>query len=550
MECEISIAMTSKGDVMDKAFRRAIANVVYHGDTDIFPFPVENRIIHDKADEVVSLLAKIDADFESILASSPPANHGGLAPVGYTGFRWATQIDPIWNVYFLALVITLADDIEKARLPTTSQCIFSYRFNSDQSSSDLFDRNFGWKSFVERSLELAKEHSYVVSCDISEFYPRLNHHRLDNALRQLPKADVARKKLMDFLSNFSETYSFGIPVGGPASRLLSELTLNQIDRLVFQKQIKFCRFADDFFLFANSEAEAFKALVFLSEILQRNQGLQLQKSKTRIMSSAEFLTTNPLNMDSEDASNEGPLASARQSLFKISLYFDPYSATAEKDYATLKKEIGKFPILDIIKSELSKSRVNISVARKIVATLKFIKESQIDDAAITLIENETLLYPIYYSVLSAVKSSFDKLSEKSQDKILQYVRELIENGSPVVEVDLNRQYAIRLLSEKRSEETVSLFTRLYELTSNVAIRRDIILSMTRWREWIWLSDRRASFRSMRPSERRAFIIASYVLKDEGKHWRDHTKSEFTPFEMITRDWIAERSNRDDWEVPL
>lgn len=535
---------------MEKAFRRSIANVVSHGDTDIFPFPVENRILHDKKDEIVLLLKEIDSNFDSVMANSPPANHGGLAPVGYTGFRWATQIDPIWNVYFLALVISLAKHIENARLPTSSQCVFSYRFNPDDESADLFDRSYGWKSFVERALDLAKDHAFVVSCDISEFYPRLNHHRLDNALRQLPKADSARIKLMEFLSNFSETYSFGIPVGGPAARILSELTLNQIDRLIFQKQIKFCRFADDFFLFANTEAEAFKALVFLSEILQRNQGLQLQKSKTRIMSSAEFLTTNPLNMNIEDASSEGPLASARQSLFKISLHFDPYSQTADADYATLQKEIGKFPILDIIKSELSKSRVNISVARKIVSTLQFINENQIDDAALTLIENESLLYPVYYSVLSAVKSSFERLSDISQDRILSYVRNLIENASPVVEVDLNRQYAIRLLSEKRSEETVSLFSRLYDLTDNVAIRRDIILSMTRWREWIWLSDRRSSFRAMRPSERRAFIIGSYVLKDEGKHWRDHTKSEFTPFEMITRDWIAERSNREDWEVPL
>jgi hypothetical protein len=99
---------------MEGAFRRAIANVVQHGDTDIFPFPVENRILFDKQPEILQLLSKIHQDFDRYLVTYPPANHGALAPVGYTGFRWATQIDPIWNVYFLALVIELAERIEKA----------------------------------------------------------------------------------------------------------------------------------------------------------------------------------------------------------------------------------------------------------------------------------------------------------------------------------------------------------------------------------------------------------------------------------------------------
>lgn len=162
-----------------------------------------------------------------------------------------------------------------------------------------------------------------MSCDISEFYPRINHHRLDNALRQLDNADSERLRIMSFLSNFSETYSFGLPVGGPAARLLSELTLNQIDRLMFSKKVTFCRFADDYYLFSNSQPEAFKALVYLSQILQRNQGLQLQKSKTRIMTSAEFLSTNVLSEEVRDITSTSDIDVARRRVFSFSLHFDP-----------------------------------------------------------------------------------------------------------------------------------------------------------------------------------------------------------------------------------
>jgi hypothetical protein len=90
--------------------------VADHGDTDIFPYPLENRIIFDNVNEVVDLLLKGNAAFDDFIADLPPSTYGTLAPVGYTGFRWATQIDPLWNVFFLALVIQIGAKIEAARL--------------------------------------------------------------------------------------------------------------------------------------------------------------------------------------------------------------------------------------------------------------------------------------------------------------------------------------------------------------------------------------------------------------------------------------------------
>ena len=57
---------------------------------------------------------------------------------------------------------------------------------------------------------------------------------------------------------------------------LSELVLNQIDHLLLGAGYKFCRFADDYVIAADSLSSAYKAIVFLSEKLQLNQGLALQ----------------------------------------------------------------------------------------------------------------------------------------------------------------------------------------------------------------------------------------------------------------------------------
>jgi hypothetical protein len=41
---------------MQDCFRRALANVIRHGDTDIFPFPFEHLVFNDRQQETLSIL--------------------------------------------------------------------------------------------------------------------------------------------------------------------------------------------------------------------------------------------------------------------------------------------------------------------------------------------------------------------------------------------------------------------------------------------------------------------------------------------------------------
>ena len=82
----------------------AIHNITKFGDTDIFPFPIENKIIFDKKEEIISLLEGFEAkNITEVLSRLPPINVHSVINSGYTGFRWGTQIDPIWNIYYLYL---------------------------------------------------------------------------------------------------------------------------------------------------------------------------------------------------------------------------------------------------------------------------------------------------------------------------------------------------------------------------------------------------------------------------------------------------------------
>src|SRR5690348_6246297 len=103
------------------ALKRAVENISAWGDTDVFPFPVENHILHDQSEEVIQLLESVATSFERSINEFPIENYSTLAPVGYTGFRWTTQIEPFWNAYLLGLVLSLAPGIEAARIPVSEK---------------------------------------------------------------------------------------------------------------------------------------------------------------------------------------------------------------------------------------------------------------------------------------------------------------------------------------------------------------------------------------------------------------------------------------------
>ena len=536
------------------AAKLAAANIVKHGDTDIFPFSFESHCFFDLQDEFVDLIVEYDENFDDYLTRFSPRNVNSLTPVSYSGFRWATQIDPIWNAHFLASVLAISKKMEAVRIEPRHNVVFSYRYKPDKKTGDLFDRQFGWYRFMEHSIAVSEGFDFVVACDISEFYPRLGHHRLENALKQVAGDTPYPARIMAFLANYSNTRSFGLPIGGPAARILSELTINQIDRLLHNSGIRYARFADDYHLFARSKEDAYRHLVFLSEKLLYNQGLSLQKSKTRIMSSAEFRATNPIAQQEaqEDVAQDGKalVANQRSQLLRFSLTFDPYSPTAQDDYEQLRSELSKFDIVGLLKAELTKSRVHTSLARKIVAAIRYLDDRLKDEAVRAAMNSSDILYPITSSILLMLDQVLEELSESTRKFVIDEIRKLIQSESHIMRVDVHLCFAVRVLAHENSADNQALLEQLYEQRTSPIIRRDIILVLARWGQWYWLSDLRNRFRELSGHERRAFIIASYALKDEGDHWRKHISKELNPFEKFVLKWAGKKANQPNWIPPL
>lgn len=533
-------------DVMKKelldSFEFAVDNIIKFGDTDVFPFPIENRMLFDRRSEAINLLTDMYQRFDHYVNNVSPQFENMLAPSGYTGFRWATQIDPIWNAFLLGLVLSLSSLIEDARLSKDKNYVFSYRIQLDSTEKTLFDSNYGWHKFHETSLQLASQYGYVLICDISNFYQSVYHHRIENALSKLnnPIKEI-EKYIKEILQRFANMKSYGLPIGGQASRILAELVLNRTDRLLYTKEIRFCRFVDDYHIFAKTEEELYSHLLYLSKIMIENEGFSLQKSKTRIVSSDEFIQTSPLtNNESESSKN----------IFAVSLKYDPYSLTADEDYERLKQEIEKLDILTALSQELNKSRIHTTLMKKVIRSLQYLEEPALNNAVQVLSDNIDMLAPVYPNVMILFESIFDKLSTEVKENLLNTIRELVNSSSYILKIDLNIAYAIRVISKIYSEDNEIVLLKLFERTDSPLIRRDVILTMAKWNATHWISDLKNRYVSLTTWEKRAFIIASYKLGDEGSHWRSHFKEQFSEIDIFYRDWIAGKNQIVSWELPI
>lgn len=157
----------------------ALAHVRRYGDTDVFPVPFEYAAIeHDWTNIKASLTAT------DVLQWTTRPQRILHSPKGRNGFRIITQLDPLDFLVLAGLIREVATDLESRRVPMAENRVFSYRA-APRADGQLFSPDCGYHQFLEtcRQKLLANPRVQVVSTtDISDFYSRIYHHRLENAL--------------------------------------------------------------------------------------------------------------------------------------------------------------------------------------------------------------------------------------------------------------------------------------------------------------------------------------------------------------------------------
>ena len=297
---------------ISNAIDLAFENVLKEGltDVEVFTRPFEIELLKQ-----LKISDEIKKEIKTSLKESQikgmgftPISHILVPKKELFDFRKCAIIDPIDELKYLTLTLQIADQIETKRLNKSKSNIFSYRFAPEKGY--LFDQNYNYTSFREHVSKKSKQRNVnvVVSCDISNFYDRLNLHRLECILSSNPKID---KKIILQLNHlllfWSGRDSYGIPVGSNASRILAEAALIEVDNFLSSHKISYCRFVDDFRIFAPDSATAHRWLALLVDRLSK-EGLFLNTGKTEIKDVSIF---NDMEKDSDpDKSEEASIKSS------------------------------------------------------------------------------------------------------------------------------------------------------------------------------------------------------------------------------------------------
>ena len=177
--------------------------------------------------------------------------------------------------------------IEKRRIPVADYVVFSYRYNP-QPNYWLYDQDYNWTPFWKHCYEKSKVYSHALLLDISDFYNQIYHHTIENQLIESGFPNQTTKWIMGLLESLTAQVSRGIPVGPHAAHLLAEASLIPLDNSLKSHGIDYARFVDDIIVFCNGENEYRKCLYLIADILDKQQRLILNKSKTLPLTQAKF----------------------------------------------------------------------------------------------------------------------------------------------------------------------------------------------------------------------------------------------------------------------
>src|SRR4030042_776724 len=106
----------------------------------------------------------------------------------------------------------------------------------------------------------------------------------------------------------------------------------------------------------------------------------------------------------------------------------------------------------------------------------------------------------------------------------------------MISVPTHLVYAVRVLAEDNSIDCDAILAQLYDEQHSMMVRRDIILAMARHSADHWLSNRSKQYATLTDWEKTAMVLASYVLGDEGEHFRKPLKGGATPTAVLAMKW--------------
>lgn len=145
-----------------------------------------------------------------------------------------------------------------------------------------------WAQFQGAVIEMCTPGRHILKADIANYFERIPQHHLINLMNSSGCAGGVTNLLEEILLAFQERDSFGIIQGVFPSDILGNFFLSDFDAYCELQGAPSARYVDDIFIAYESERDARRGLISLSEHLRRN-GLHLNEFKSGIHESSAIV---------------------------------------------------------------------------------------------------------------------------------------------------------------------------------------------------------------------------------------------------------------------
>ena len=157
-------------------------------------------------------------------------------------------------------------------------------------SSYGFRPNRGAQMAIVKCLELFNDgYEWAVDIDLAKFFDNVPQDRLMSKVHLVADDGTIESLIRKFLkagcvaSGGFEPTEVGTPQGGPLSPLLSNIYLDELDKELEARGLRFCRYADDVVILLRSHMAARRVMGSVVSFIERRMKLKVNAEKTKVV---------------------------------------------------------------------------------------------------------------------------------------------------------------------------------------------------------------------------------------------------------------------------
>lgn len=183
-------------------------------------------------------------------------------------------------------VPTVVDRFVQQAIAQVLTPIYEPKFSE---SSYGFRPNRYCEMAIQKALEFMNDgYQWVVDIDLEKFFDNVNHDKMISLIMKDVKCGEIVSLINKFLKSgimIDDEYKesvIGTPQGGNLSPLLSNIMLNQLDKELEARGLRFTRYADDCIILVGSSKAADRVMKNVSIFIESKLGLKVNMTKSKV----------------------------------------------------------------------------------------------------------------------------------------------------------------------------------------------------------------------------------------------------------------------------